>query len=273
MGVVAVAAVTACGAGPSSGAATRVSTGPDVLASAYGSTTSAGSADESLSMRISTASGATTTVQAAGSFQWKPLLGSMTETLDTPSGSMMLPIRLVGTDIYVELPSQAASQLGGKRWIKASIAELAGSGGPSQFDPTQELALLSAHAQSVKSQGPATVDGVPTTHYRAVLDLSKAGATSVSQPILSRLEALIGTNLLPVDVWIDHSGRLVQLTMDMTVRSAPQGASSAVVSQFPVAETITVSLSHYGVPVTASPPPADQVSTIDLSQILQGAGL
>ena len=260
-------ALTSCGGG----GATKPASSRAVLTDAYYSAMAAHSADLVGNITVRAATGAATNIRMSGVEQWKPLLGALSETITSRSASMTLSARLVGTDLYIELPSQYQDELGGKPWLEASLNDLVGKSGLNEYDPSQELRLLSTYADSITPVGTETVDGAATTHYRAVLDMAKSGSSPLLRQMLPELEAILGTNKLPVDVWIDSSGKLVQMRMQMLLKNAPKGASSAGIAIFPITETITLTLSHYGVPVSVSAPPPSQVSPVNLAQILQGA--
>jgi hypothetical protein len=266
--VVLASAVTACG-----GSATKVSVNPGLLTSAYNSTAAAHSSHIEMDVQISTATGTATRVVATGAVQWKPILASLSETIGTGSNSFTLSARLVGTDIYIELPPQYEAQTGGRPWLKASVSALVGKNAINEFDPTQTLALLSGRADSVVKVGTETVGGVEATHYKAVIDLTESTTTPALGQLERNLEAMLDTEELPVDVWIARNGELVQMRMQLTLEKPPAGASSTLAAAYPITEVMTESLSDYGVTVAVSPPPTSEVSAINLAQILQNDGL
>jgi len=70
--------------------------------------------------------------------------------------------------------------------------------------------------------GPSAVDGVPTTEYRASVDLSKvagqAGAAAGAASSLARgVAQAFGLGTVPVSVWVDDRGRVRQLAMDVAI--------------------------------------------------------
>ncbi len=266
--VVLAAAVTGCG-----GSATKVSVNPGLLTSAYNSTAAAHSSEVDMNVEISTATGTASKVVASGAVQWEPVLASLRETIGTGSSSLTLSARLVGNDIYIELPTQFEAQTGGRPWLKASVSALVGSNAINEFDPTQTLRLLSGRADSIVKVGTETIGAVATTHYQAVLDLAKSASTPALGQMERNLEAMLDTGDLPVDVWIGPSGELVQIRMRLTFQKPPAGASSSLAAAYPITEVMTESLSNYGVTVAVSPPPANEVSLINLAQILQNDGL
>jgi hypothetical protein len=81
------------------------------------------------------------------------------------------------------------------------VAQLRGA-----FDPAQGIGLVRA-ARRVEEVGPATVEGVPTTHYRAQIDLRRATRLAegdVRDQYQSMLDA--GVRTLQYDLWTDLSG-------------------------------------------------------------------
>lgn len=69
--------------------------------------------------------------------------------------------------------------------------------------------------------------GVPTTRYRAVVDLRReaagqdAGVRRTNEELVKRL----GTSKLPVEVWIDEENRVRRYALDMSVPMS-EGATS-----------------------------------------------
>ncbi len=74
------------------------------------------------------------------------------------------------------------------------------------FDPSQCLGLLRS-ARRVEEIGPALVEGEPTTHYRAEVDLRRA-ARAASGPVREQYASMLeaGADSLSYDVWVDSSG-------------------------------------------------------------------
>ena len=57
----------------------------------------------------------------------------------------------------------------------------------SQFQPSDLLGMLKAEGAKVQKLGPATIDGVATTHYRVTIDLAKAlQSKGLTSPMLKR---------------------------------------------------------------------------------------
>lgn len=113
---------------------------------------------------------------------------------------------------------------GGKPWIKLDLSHAVGPAGvsslPTASDPTQFVDLLRAVTSAAGSKGTQGVQGVPTAHYAATIDLDryaglvpKAQRAAVQRSI-SKLEATLGSHKLPIDVWIDSHGLVRQISVD-----------------------------------------------------------
>jgi hypothetical protein len=121
---------------------------------------------------------------------------------------------LLASESYVALPA-AKGLPRGKPWLKVPEtprSELGKAMGPvveqmrDSFDPAQGLGLLDA-ARKVQETGPATVEGVPTTQYHAVVDLRRAtrlADDAAREQYQSMLDA--GVRTLELDIWVDTSG-------------------------------------------------------------------
>jgi len=126
--------------------------------------------------------------------------------------------------------------------------------------------------------GHEVVRGVDTTHFRATIDGSTAGAPGGSlfggmgQP---------GAGKLPADVWVDAAGRLAKVSMvyesSQSFRGlysgsdpSPSAGSSPSAPQQPLAFTtkLTFESYDYGVPVSVVvPSPADVVDAADVPDL------
>jgi hypothetical protein len=89
---------------------------------------------------------------------------------------------------------------------------------------------------------PTAIDGVTTTHYRAIIDLSKV-------PNGNKIAQLTHVQYEPVDVWIGRDGLVRRMHLGYTVPAGSPGAGSV---------EMTMDLSRYGEPVYVSVPDASQ---------------
>lgn len=153
---------------------------------------------------------------------------------------------------------------GGKSWIRVDLAQAGQAAGinlsqltsTGASDPSQYLSYLRASGKVTKV-GAATVNGASTTHYTAVIDLSRvvgrlpASERAAAQAGVAQLEKLAGTSSLPVSVWVDAHQRIrrEQITMHLNL----PGGSGALNG------LITVDFLSFGPTPAITPPPTSQV--------------
>jgi hypothetical protein len=162
--------------------------------------------------------------------------------------------------IYVHLPDGAAqSHNHGKPWTKLNdnvYAQAYGAGaisGAEQESPQEFLAYLKASGE-VTLLGHQTISGVQTTRYRAIVNLARylASSTNESPAGAQRLTDLIkrsyGSTSLPMEVWVDPTGHIRRMALDLHYCFAGHSGSSA----------ITENLFDYGPqPAVAALPPSE----------------
>jgi hypothetical protein len=178
----------------------------------------------------------------------KNLVGlDLTEKLPGGAGS----IRIIVADgkTYAKLPP--AMNTSGKPYLLVTKD----SSNPiiSQLAPSLDSALSSASlgsvsafitaAKSLKIKGSESIDGVTTTHYSIVVQISKLPSTMPGRDAL----VASGLSTLPLELYIDHEGRPVQVTEDFKV----QGQSVST----------KVNVTEYNKPVSIKAPPANQVGS------------
>lgn len=196
-------------------------------------------------------------------------------------GSSTLVMRelISGTTVYIRLPDALTGKvpsLNGKPWVKVDLAQAAASAGvpgigslvnnPASSDPSQFLNYLRA-AGTVTKVGSETVNGISTTHYRAVIDLDKVAGTLPSaqrteaQGAIAGLEKLTNLHQIPVGVWID--GQNLVRRIRMTFHEALSTGQS-------VGTTINVDITGYGPQAPPVLPSPDQVT--DAGSLTGAAG-
>jgi hypothetical protein len=183
-------------------------------------------------------------------------------TLNITADGQQVPVDtvLVGDTIYLRSPLITQRLPGGKPWVKLDLQKAANvdlsallSANPT---PGGALAYLQG-ASAIKKLGSARVQGVPTTHYRVVVDLQQAAdrASGDDRRALEQAIKAAGTATLPVEVWVDSQGYVRKLEY----RSQASGQST----------DLTMEMHDFGSPVPITPPATNQV--VDLLQAL-GAG-
>jgi hypothetical protein len=126
----------------------------------------------------------------------------------------------------------------------------------SQADPSQHLLWLSALGPGVMKIGEEEIRGVPTSRYRAVVDLN--GLESQAPPgkeaewsaYVQTLRDRIGLEFVPVEVWVDDDGLIRCLYHEYGF--AAEGTSA----------DITTELFAFGVDVDVTAPPPGQVAAL-----------
>lgn len=195
-------------------------------------------------------------------------------TIEDPSGSQ-IEERLIGTTIYTKLPPAAAAspRFQGKAWLKADLnkaaqqAGLGDSGAGQNTDPSQILQLLTSVSNKVEEVGPEQVRGVQTRHFRVTVDLGKQSAAQGNSPQqIQRLQQLLGTSTMPVDVWVDDQGLPHRLQFQLPLPKAVAGQSGMQNAKMVATEEFY----DFGTPVDVSPPPADQ--TVDVLSLARPSG-
>jgi hypothetical protein len=114
--------------------------------------------------------------------------------------------------------------------------------------------------------GKQDVRGVQTTHYRANVDLAKAGKLRGVQPqTLVQYQAVLG-NTLPEDVYLDNQGLTRRLSLTVT----PKAGSSAAAEL--KSEAVSIDFYDFGQADTSgiTAPPKSQ--TIDFSKTALAGG-
>jgi len=234
--------LAACGAG-----------GLDPVAKAADKATSAGSEHVVFSGYV-VAGAQTIRLTGSGDFQASPRLGQASFSMTGGPVNASLDEVVKGPVVYLKssLLSRLLSQ--GKTWVSVNTDQLGAKLGANlgQFTQTNPADVLPAleKAGSVKKLGTATIDGVQTTHYEAVVDPAKL-------PGISTLKT-VHVNAFPIDAWIGtDDGLLRRLTMSETASAAGQSATTQWRMDF----------SNYGEPVTVTVPPAAE--TFDLTGLAE----
>ena len=195
-----------------------------------------------MTMNVS-AAGQNIVMSVNGRFNTRPLSGTMTMAL---AGRQITEL-VVPPYVYMRLPS------GSTVWQRISLGALATSSAAAGVDVQQTISFLRT-VGTVTTVGAEVIDGVPTTHYHAVIDVSRLAAAlplpkgSSTSAAFSAFEQALGGGGLPLDVWLDAQSRVRQLTMSM------QAASASF--------TMTMQLRDYGPQAAVSAPPAGQVHAL-----------
>lgn len=164
-----------------------------------------------------------------------------------------------GLVVYMRSPLFA--RVAGDKWIKVDLAKAAKEEGldlqtvmsSTQADPTQTLAMLTASTDA----HPVSYDrvrGVFTTHYTFNVDLARlAKQHKELRKTFDNLRKLTGVSSFPAEAWLDQSGRVRRLKLDMSYNTPAGGAMTM---------SITEDLYAFGIKVNVPPPDASQVMSL-----------
>ena len=248
-----------------------------VITLAAEKTEQAGTARMSMDMEMDGPSGLITST-AEGAFDMASKRGHMTMEMDmaeAPAGTPeMGQIEAVfdGTVIYMKMPALSAQIPGGKPWISFDLQKAGEQLGldlgalmqSGTSDPTQSLQYLRGASGDVEVVGEEEVRGVTVTHYRAAVSFAKIveqapeEAREAVEATVAQLEEWVGSEEMPIDVWIDSEGRMVRQTQSFEYVAGP-AVGTAV--------TMTMEMYDFGVDVEVEVPPASDVT--DLGALME----
>jgi hypothetical protein len=235
----------------------------------------AGSSRVSMSATTTGVPGGPFTFTAEGEFDRERgrMTMDMSELGEATGGAFAGELEMILDDLvmYMKFPEAITEQLpGGKSWVRIDLREAGKELGidleelmqVQQSDPSQSLQYLRGASDDFEEVGEEEVRGVETTHYRGTIDLHKAveQLPEDARGSFERAIDLIGTDELPLDVWIDDDGMARRMKYDQPLPSAG-GEEGAM--------ELTMEFFDFGVDVDVEPPPSDEV--IDIKELI-GAG-
>jgi hypothetical protein len=225
----------------------------------------------------------------SGPFSWAADQGQLKMTVTTNGRETMASQQIIdGSHSYTRisnfahLPASVTSGIpglsgweettwsgtssGGQSQLLPALLLFGPTGPGDQLSPASLLALLRAQASSIENLGGAVLNGVSTTHYRALVPLSDLGPLSPAE--LQQAEQAFGSNFLTFDYWIDSADLLRQLRFSITMnppRQPNDTPSSPGQVTLPISYPVTIStslrLSNYGTPVHIVLPPPSQITS------------
>lgn len=246
--------------GTSSSDGTSAASGPSVDRAAFAAKLKAANAGvKSLKGSIGVTA---SSVKVTGTFE-ETISGAQVGAFDMSmfisEGSNDLPLRMLIVDgkVYIGGTSVLKSlNAGTKKWALASansknpaLRTLAGQlDGYLTTASANQYELYATAARSIVDAGPERVGSVDAHRYDATVDVATLAKTSPASTRAS-MEALAkaGVSTLPVTLWLDPSGRLLQ--SESTVKF------SGITSQS------TFKVTGYNVPVSIKAPAASDVYT------------
>jgi hypothetical protein len=205
------------------------------------------------------------------SLDYSGLVDALGAEAQQAQGFMPDQMIMDGTVMYMRMPA-LANVRPGKSWIRLDIAAVAEQQGLDsslltsqlgQNDPTKFLEYLQGASERVSEVGPDEVRGVQTTHFHAVIDLTKAPAYLTDEQkaqfeqAIEQLSTQSGLTEMPVDVWVDAEGLLRRMVMNMGF-GLPDGNGN-------VSMLMTMDLFDFGVDVDVHAPSESKV--VDFGEI------
>jgi hypothetical protein len=202
--------VAGCGSSSSPSAGPTIRRAADVTAQAPGYKVSG-----NVTVTVNAPQRVVVPVSITGSFDRRDRVGAVTAVAHVAGREVRIRELISRLTLYMPASAvpNASSLLGTKRWIKLNMSGAIPGGGLSSLstatDPSQFVDYLRAVSSNTTNLGTATIGGVRTTHYHAIVDLSRypnlvppaqRHAVSVS---VRTLEAALGRRSIPFDVWID----------------------------------------------------------------------
>jgi hypothetical protein len=249
----------------STGVAVGEQVDPAVIAEAAAKTAEAKTARIATQVRVVEPGVGQDRFGGRGRFDFERRVGEMTLQLvegEADTGFGNAKAVFVDSSIYYQLPPGALA--GGKRWIRLDLQNVADASGldfgplvqGSQADPTQYLLWLSALGPGITKIGEEEVRGVPTSRYRAIVDLNlleqqaPPGKEAEWAAYVQALRDRLGLAFIPVEIWVDEDGLIRRFNHEYGFSA--EGTTAVV----------TTELFEFGTPVNVQAPPVDAVVTL-----------
>lgn len=207
-------------------------------------------------------------------------LSSLAPAGAPPTGDTTFRAVFDGTTVYMQLPIPGLPT----PWVRIEAGELEGLEGLEQLesfsnDPTQSFAFLQGASDDIEEVGTEDVRDTSTTHYRMTVDLQRAveEAPEEARKFLEQQIEVLGSDTLPMDVWLDDEGRVRRQSFQIDLSQIDLGAAGATPAPAPsdLTGTITTTTEYYdfGTEVVVEIPPEDQVTDLaDLMDVMGGPG-
>ena len=200
-------------------------------------------------------------VSITGSFDRRDRVGAVTAVAHAAGRAVRIRELISRLTLYMPATAvpNASTLIGSKRWIKLNISGAIPGGGLGSLstatDPSQFVDYLRAVSSSTTDLGPATIGGIRTTHYHAIVDLSRypnlvpPAQRKAVRVSIETLEAALGRRSMPFDVWIDshHLVRREKLAFAQCVSGVRDSLN------------MTMNLFDYGPQPKPPIPPASEV--------------
>jgi hypothetical protein len=205
---------------------------------------------------------------AAQEFVTLPNMGLHANGILPGHKAVQMVAKWVGDKAYVTVPSSISGLSGAPKALSVPVGaarsheiDLALDQSAVALTYTKVLLNELAQQKDQHAVSPRKIGGVPVNGTRVALTLTDLLKVSPGlSPTMTGDLTMFGNDSIPVTLWIDHKGRLVEATMG----GDPNGHEASV--------TGVIEFSHYNDPVTISAPAPATVAAMpaSVSQILSG---
>ncbi len=172
----------------------------------------------------------------------------------------------LGGVLYENVPG-IGQLVPGKSWVSLDVSSLQQSLGqdPSNVqamgNPSLMLHMLAQQGNTVVPVGPSSVDGVDVQEYAVTVDTARLKSHFANLPSwMQQALSQVRYGDVSMKVSVDGAGLLRRMT---------EHVSMAVASAATVSMDVSLDFSDFGVPVSVTAPPADQV--VSMQEFLQAA--
>lgn len=177
---------------------------------------------------------------------------------------------------YMKFPL-AQAELGGKEWMKFDMRKTSEALGidpavvrasQQQGDPGMSLQFMRSVSDDVEELGTETIRGIPTTHYRATIDLRKypelvpPDKRDEARRSADRLIELSGgEETSDVEVWVGKDKLVHRMKQEQNMKLPGQNQVTR--------STFTSDFVDHGAQVRIQPPPDDEVRDVTDQTVAQ----
>ncbi|GGV10537.1 hypothetical protein GCM10010182_33260 [Actinomadura cremea] len=211
-------------------------------------------------------------IRANGRFQMRPTLKFSAQLDEATRGGAAIPglqgrAIYTGDVLYAKVPQLARFVGVDKPWVKIDVNQVAQRSGfdvqqlidqVRKVNPAEQTKMLTG-SDDVRRVGTEDVNGVETTHYAGTVTVQEAleQLDAQTREEVSRHMPKDADATMKFDLWTDGE-------------NLPRKLETNVEGDQGHAGKVTVVYSEYGEPVSVNPPPAEQVGTLSLENLLGG---
>jgi hypothetical protein len=240
---------TGTGPSPTSGTASNA-----VVLDAIDSTLGAKTADLHMAVAIDIPGAATITATGDGQTDFATGASEVHvayQGLPSALGGLQMTELYTGGDLYLSMP-QIATVVPGKSWISQPVGS--SSVAPGSSDPSDMFRILRNRGDQVTSLGSSVLDGASVDGYHVVVTpaaiRNQLGRSDLPAGMAQAAQSMMGSGGIAMDVYVDASTGLLRRVV---------AALHMTLAGRTVSGTATEDASDFGVPVSITAPPANQV--------------